>query len=141
MNQKNEKRATHTIQAYIPTVADSAEFDPDHNLFDYMTVKVIESVSGKQFNLPFRLKFVDANQLILKEIEVIEKNGVILTQKVQVTYLFPVTCTLTDADGATGSFVVTTEEIRQLIDAADTAADGAIELTFPLGPGPLSFER
>jgi hypothetical protein len=111
---------------------DRREFDPDHSLFDYMIVRVIQSVSGRELKMPFRLRFVDAKQSIVREMEVTVENDTVIMTDPPAQFVFPLTCELTDMEGETSSFVVSQEQMKEWINSAETLENGRICITFPL---------
>jgi hypothetical protein len=113
-------------------VQDASEFDPEGSVLDYMTYTVVSYAIKNAFSPPFRLRFADANQsrfresiLRMKKDELWERVTFENSDPVQ----FPLCCRLTDRKGRKHEMVVSTEEMKNWIDASTTS--GSRHIRFP----------
>lgn len=119
---------------------DEDEFDPAHKLFDFMAYRVMKEALRKDFTMPFRLRFVDANEAFIQETEhavffegadggrIIER--VLDGSESTGPYKFPLTCNLSDAAGRMCSCTVSNEQMRKWREVAHLDENGIIHWTF-----------
>ncbi|MFY9582914.1 MAG: hypothetical protein WAR21_00300 [Candidatus Acidiferrales bacterium] len=107
-------------------------FHPEDSVLDYMTHTALSQAFKNGFAPPFRLRFTDANQGMLREVQVrVRASNVSQTLLFagEGDFLFPLMCHLTDSAGRTHEIVVSPEEMTTWMEAA--AACGSRYIQFP----------
>ena len=107
-------------------------FRPEDSVLDYMTHTALSHAFKNEFAPPFRLRFTDANQGVLREVQIrVRASNVSQTLLFagEGDFLFPLRCHLTDSAGQTHETVVSQEEMTKWMEAA--AACGSRYIQFP----------
>jgi hypothetical protein len=111
---------------------DGKEFNPEGSIFDYLIDRTVHCAFTNKFAPPFRLRFTDTNQKILRESILRMRKDKVWEQ---ITFEgagqaeFPISCRLTDRKGRQHEAVVSADEIESFMEEASTY--GSRYIRFP----------
>jgi hypothetical protein len=119
-------------------VVEIGSYDPERELFDFMTNQAMRIALQRGFCYPFHVRLVDANETLLRKSKIMEQssNGNVREEyrdcwKQNDTCTFPLTSKLTDAKGKTCEYTLSGEQMRQWLESAPKDEKGQAHVVFP----------
>jgi hypothetical protein len=116
---------------------DNDEFDPKHDLFDFLLFQTLTEAFQKDFNGPFRSTYIDAENKVIKEASIVvvgehvKETGMKWNHSTD-AFQFPLKCKLIDAKGRACTRSMTKELMLKFLESSPRDQNGLVDLTFDL---------